>query len=84
MIKGLYTIHDRKTGYGNIITCNYDVKGGDTLILRDFRNMAKAEDTLYAKNPEDFSLVKMGEFDTITGKMEILEDPVTLDWLDAN
>ena len=38
----------------------------DAMALRQFANMAN-DDTQIAKNPEDFSLWKLGSFETTTG-----------------
>ena len=48
----------------------------DNLALRQFANMAN-DDTQIAKNPEDYSLWRVGEFETTTGVLTS-ETPVCL------
>lgn len=69
MIFELYTIKDELSEYGFPMT--FQNRG---IAERYFQNLTET-DTMIKNNPSDFSLWKIGKFDTENGKIETLETP---------
>jgi hypothetical protein len=64
MILGKYTIYDAALeGYNQDWTMH-----NDGIAIREFTDMCNS-DTKIAKNPEDYSLWKIGSFDNVTGEL---------------
>ena len=72
MINGLYVIKDEKVGF---LQVQQDTN--DLTAKRNFNFAMTQPDTLYYNNRKDFSLWKVGTFDTVTGEV-ILEDSLSL------
>lgn len=63
MIKVIVSVRDSKSGYLDSRSCD-----SAEAAVRDFRTLfAPGERSMLAMYPGDFSLVKLGEFDTSTG-----------------
>lgn len=62
---GVYSIRDSVTGFINITT---DVN--DTSAKRNFRHAYKNTDSLFNSHSSDYTLYKIGYFDTETGIIE--------------
>ena len=67
-----YTIFDSKL---EAYHQDYSLEN-DAIALRQFADMAN-EDTHIAKNPEDYSLWKIGEYENTTGEL-IPQEPVCI------
>jgi hypothetical protein len=72
MILGKYTIKDALL---DTYHQDYTLEN-DAMALRQFADMAN-EDTQIAKNPEDYSLWKIGEYENTTGEL-IPQEPVCI------
>ena len=64
----LYAVYDKASGvYDGPVPCN-----ADGVALRNFTNMAKNPDTPVGRNPECFSIWRVGQWDDaawiVTGK----------------
>lgn len=58
----LYSIKDVKSGFMSPVSAI-----NDEIIKRDYFNVLKDERSTFSKNPEDFELWKIAEFDIKTG-----------------
>lgn len=75
MKKGIYSLHDRLNGFMSI---SFDDK--DELAVRGFIHAIKCapKDSFFFTSPEDYSLYKIGEFDTDSGQITPLSPPLFL------
>ncbi len=75
MIKGIYGYHDALNGFVNMF-----VENGDKVAVRGFQSAIKAAEpaSLFYTNPTDYSLYKLGTFDTDTGSITLEAAPVIL------
>lgn len=81
MIYGVYAIRDLKTGF---LTPTVDVN--DQSAMRNFEHAVVSHpDSLFFSHPEDYTLFKLGEYDSDLGKLlpfeaiqELLPAPVAL------
>lgn len=62
MIYGIYSIRDAKTGFLNIT-----LDQSDAAAIRGFEHATRNADSLFFTHPSDYSLFKIGEFNTDTG-----------------
>lgn len=62
MIYPVYSVKDEFSGFGQIF-----IQVNDACAVRDFSNQVNDNRSLFAKNPNDFALYKIGEFDSDTG-----------------
>lgn len=69
MILGVYSIRDSKTGF---LSPTFELN--DAVAMRNFRH-AQQGDTILKSHSVDFSLYKIGRFDTDTGKIEMMFPP---------
>lgn len=65
MIYGLYAIRDTKTGY---LTPTVD--HNDSSARRNFEHAVNQTESLFYSHPADYSLYKIGVYDTDTGRIE--------------
>lgn len=70
MIVTVYGFHDDKASafigdHAALVLLKHDA-----VALRQFGDLCRAEGSIFAKHPDDYSLVSIGEFDTETGKLE--------------
>lgn len=75
MIKGIYGYHDALNGFINIFIDNTD-----KVAVRGFSSAIKTAESgsLFYSNPTDYSLYKLGTFDTDTGSITLEPAPVIL------
>lgn len=73
MIYGIYSMRDVKTGY---LPCNVDVN--DDSAKRNFDFAFKNANSMFANYPSDYSLYKLGEYDTDSGEITPLYPPTWL------
>lgn len=75
MIKGIYGYHDALNGFINIFIDN-----SDKVAVRGFHSAIKTAEagSLFFSNPTDYSLYKLGNFDTDTGSTTLEPAPVIL------
>lgn len=79
MIVGLYAVFDRASGV-------YDgpfPQRADGEAIRNFVNMAKNPDSAVGKNPDDFTLMKIGMFNDGTGDIEKLNPSKLINGVEA-
>ena len=69
----MYAICDAKTGYMPP-TIDYN----DASAVRNFEHAVKASDSLMGSHPSDYSLRRVGEYDTDTGVITPEDFPVVL------
>lgn len=62
MIYNVYSIRDELTGYMNI---TLDVN--DNTAIRNFKHAVNSKDLLFNTNPKDYTLYKIGTFETDNG-----------------
>lgn len=74
MKASLYSIKDNiaKT-FGRIMEQNNSAEA-----MRSFADMVTNEETIINKHPKDYTLYKVGEFDTETGLIEIAKEAISL------
>lgn len=71
---GVYSMKDRLNGFMNLFP-----EQNDDVAKRGFLFALKQnKDSLFACNPDDYSLYKIGEFDTDSGCFEPLSTPAFL------
>lgn len=70
MIYGVYAIKDEKVGFLQVMQDTND----DTA-LRNFSFAMNRPEQLYASNKQDFSLYKLGTFDTLTAEIVLESTP---------
>lgn len=78
MVKKVYNVKDSKGGF---YLMPFYVHSEEEA-LRFMRNSVLDVTHPFAKNPEDFDLYYLGEFDDITGKFDLLDSPAHLVKLD--
>lgn len=71
MILGAYSWRDIKSGYSAPM---FEIN--DAVALRNFKFASSNESTIIGKNPTDFELIKVGDFNTDTGEFSNLERTV--------
>lgn len=64
MIYGIYSVRDSATGFLNI---SLDVN--DKAAIRNFGHACKNTDSLFFTHSSDYTLYKLGEFDTDNGEI---------------
>lgn len=69
MIYGVYAVKDRLTGF---LPPTYDYSDGSA--IRNFKFAVNNADSLFFKSPEDYSLYKIGNYNSDTGKIEAYVD----------
>ena len=74
MIYNIYSIRDHWTGY---MPPTYDVN--DASAMRNFRHAMMVGDSVFVTHKEDFSLYRLGTFNTETGEINIEETGVLID-----
>lgn len=70
MIYGIYSIRDVKTSFLSP-TVDYN----DDSAIRNFYHACKNANSLFFTSPEDYSLYKIGEFDSEVGTVEAYKVP---------
>lgn len=74
MIKQLFVVFDNKACiYGNPFTSPHQ-----EVALRDFGYACQDQNSELSKFPDDFSLLRLGEFDDETAAFNLLPNPVTI------
>lgn len=69
---GLFSIRDHLVGYGYPV-----ISDNDNTARRDFENLVLTPSfDKFRKRPQDYSLYKIGEFDTESGKIDAFDAPV--------
>lgn len=61
----IYAIRDVHVGFGQIT-----VSENDAVAMRQFHNAIDIDNSLFQTAPSDFSLFRIGEYDTDTGFIE--------------
>lgn len=65
----MLAVYDKKTGlYDNPFIVRHN---GDA--IREFDHLRKDTNTKFGKNPEDFDLFQIGNYDAASGNVEILQ-----------
>lgn len=64
---GIYAMRDNLQGF-----LSPSVQLNDAVALREFKLNMDRKDTVFNFEPQDFSLYKLGEFDTDTGKITVI------------
>lgn len=77
MKKNVYTVRDLCVGYTGII-----LDDNDASAIRGFKFAISNPDSMMFASPKDFSLMKIGTFDTDTGILDALPNPVLV--IEAN
>lgn len=70
MIYGIYCIRDSKTGF---LTPTADQN--DQTAMRNFAHASMQKDTLFFSHPQDYSLFRVGTFDSESGIITALSAP---------
>lgn len=70
MILGLYAVRDLKSGY-QAPTC----ADNDAIAARMFGNAVQQGDSMLMNYAKDFALFRLGDYDTSTGRVEMLDLP---------
>lgn len=70
----LVSIKDMKVG--SYLTPNFQASLADA--LRHFEIMANEGNSLISRFPNDYRLVHLGDFDSVTGRLEVLQEAVDL------
>ena len=74
MIVNLYAVYDVASGvYDGPVPCQTDA-----VAVRNFTGLATNPESPIAKNPEDFSLVRVGRWDDSKGELILLDTKDTL------
>lgn len=69
MLKPICAVFDRKISmFDNPISCRHV---GET--IREFELLKKDANTKFGKNPEDFELYKIGNYDESTGELTAIK-----------
>lgn len=71
MVFTLYTVKDECVGFGAVI-----MQDNDSVAMRAFAHECGKADSYWHTHPADFSLWKIGQFDTVTGML--LDDQPTI------
>lgn len=67
MIVRVYGFHDRAASAFIGDTAALVLFKHDAVALRQFGDLCRQENSIFAKHPADFEIVSLGEFDTDTG-----------------
>ncbi len=70
MIVRIYGFHDKAASMFIGDTAGLVLFKHDAVALRQFGDLCRQEGSIFAKHPQDFELVSLGEFDTDTGVIE--------------
>ena len=70
MIYGVYAIKDAKTSF---LPCNVDYN--DASAIRNFEHAVMAPDSLMRSHPADYTLYRLGSYNTETGIILSKVDP---------
>ncbi|ALS03469.1 VP5 [Gokushovirus WZ-2015a] len=70
MIYGVYAIKDAKTSF---MPCNVDYN--DASAIRNFEHAVMAPDSLMRSHPADYTLYRLGSYNTETGLIVSEADP---------
>lgn len=70
MIYGVYAIKDAKTSF---MPCNVDYN--DASAIRNFEHAVMAPDSLMRSHPADYTLYRLGTYNTETGLIISKADP---------
>lgn len=70
MIYGVYAIKDAKTSF---MPCNVDYN--DASAIRNFEHAVMAPDSLMRSHPADYTLYRLGSYNTETGIIVSEADP---------
>lgn len=70
MIYGVYAIKDAKTSF---LPCNVDYN--DASAIRNFEHAVIAPDSLMRSHPADYTLYRLGSYNTETGLIVSEADP---------
>lgn len=74
MKASLYSIKDEVSkNFGRIMEQNNSAEA-----MRTFADIVLNQETVISKHPTDYTLYKVGEFDTVTGLIEIGKEPIEL------
>lgn len=75
MKKGIYSLQDRLNGFMSIT-----IDDKDEIAIRGFQHALACapRDSLFMTNPDDYSLYKIGEFDTDSGQITPIVPPLFL------
>lgn len=67
----LYGVYDTKAGryFPPFLNDN------DQTAMRAFRSMATGDESVIAQNPEDYKLMRLGDFDPNDGQIDALDQP---------
>lgn len=74
MIYGMYAIRDLKTGFLNI-----SLEQNDNSAIRNFEHACMNSDSLFYTHGSDYSLYRIGTFDTDTGLVSPCDKEVLRD-----
>lgn len=77
MKRNVYTVRDLCVGYTGII-----LDDNDASAIRGFKYAIANPESMMFASPKDFSLMKIGTFDTDTGIIEALPNPILV--IEAN
>ncbi len=77
MIYSIYAIHDKHAGYGSLT-----LSDNDAVAMRNFQNAINIQDSIFSTSPSDFSLVRLGSYDTKNGIIDSVEPFVVARALD--
>lgn len=73
MIYGVYAIKDAKTSF---MPCNVDYN--DASAIRNFEHAVMAPDSLMRSHPADYTLYRLGSYNTETGIIVSEADPAQI------
>lgn len=68
MIYNIYAVRDSKSGYGSLL-----LEQNDAVAMRNFYNAFVDTKSVLHNNRKDFDLVRLGDFDNETGKINVLD-----------
>lgn len=67
MTARIYGFHDKKAQAFIGDAAGLVLLKNDVVALRQFADLCKQPDSMFARHPEDYELVSLGEFDSETG-----------------
>lgn len=67
MILGVYSVKDIKSGFTGLM-----LDQNDQIAVRNFEHAFADKNSVYRTHAKDFSLFRVGKFDTTDGKLETL------------
>ena len=74
----IYGFHDRASQSFIGDTAGLVLFKHDAVALRSFGDLCRQEGSIFAKHPQDYELISLGEFDTETGILEPWAAPAVL------